>query len=124
MLVVGEAGVGKSRLISAGVGVAEPAEVRVLRGGCLGLSGGLPFLPFLDVVRAVGDLDQGEVVEAALARCPPFVTGELARLMPQLGDGSEPMAPAESDTGGGASGCSRRCDVCSPRWRRSTRSRS
>jgi DNA-binding CsgD family transcriptional regulator len=100
MLVVGEAGVGKSRLIiAAAADVAHRGDVLVFSGWCLATSGALPFLPLLDVLRALGGVDEGRLVKAALAECPPYVTGELLRLMPELGDAPEHSGPVGSDDG-------------------------
>jgi predicted ATPase len=53
LLIGGEAGVGKSRLVSEFAGRAGAAgAARVLRGHCLELSAeGLPFAPFTGVLR-------------------------------------------------------------------------
>jgi len=83
VLVGGEAGIGKSRLVEEfGVGVTRSGGT-VLSGGCLELgASGLPFAPFTAVLRqlvktlgagAVGDLLAGQSGQ------------ELARLLPDLG---------------------------------------
>ena len=52
VLVGGEAGVGKTRLISEFAATEQAAGTRVLTGGCLELSAdGLPFAPFTAVLR-------------------------------------------------------------------------
>ena len=51
MLVMGEAGVGKSRLVASAADAISGADVVVLTGWCLPLSEGLPFLPVIDVLR-------------------------------------------------------------------------
>ena len=99
MLVVGEAGVGKSRLVAAAAADAARAEVVVLSGWCLRLSEGLPFLPVAGVLRELGAVDEGGLVKTALADCPPFVTGEAVRLMPDLPQTEELLGPAGSDDG-------------------------
>ncbi|MFJ5990606.1 AAA family ATPase [Lentzea sp. NPDC092896] len=51
VLVTGEAGIGKSRLVSTAVG-ALPGEPIVLSGGCLELGAdGAPYVPFVAVLR-------------------------------------------------------------------------
>src|SRR4051812_21104029 len=59
VLVGGDAGIGKTRLVEA-----FTADLRwlVLRGGCVELGAdGLPFAPFVAALRAVaGDLDEAE----------------------------------------------------------------
>jgi len=83
LLVVGEAGVGKSRLVGAAADTVC-ADTAVLAGGCLPLSEGRPFLPVIDVLRGMADLDGGQFLKAALADCPEFARTELARLLPEL----------------------------------------
>ena len=92
VIVGGEAGVGKSRLLSEFSARARRAGVRVLTGGCLELAhGGLPFAPFTTVLRElVRDLGT-DGVAALLA---DQGTRELARLLPELGG-----AGGEADVG-------------------------
>jgi DNA-binding CsgD family transcriptional regulator/tetratricopeptide (TPR) repeat protein len=96
LLVVGEAGVGKSRLIAAAAD-ATRMGVAVLVGSCLPLSGGRPFLPVVDVLRGMAEADDEQLLKAALADCPVFVRTDLARLLPELGDASSPAMSAVSD---------------------------
>ena len=52
MLIGGEAGVGKSRLVNEFAERSRQAGARVLAGGCLELGAdGLPFAPFTSVLR-------------------------------------------------------------------------
>jgi predicted ATPase len=51
MLIMGEAGVGKSRLVAAAADAVTEAGAVVLTGWCLPLAGALPFLPVTDVLR-------------------------------------------------------------------------
>jgi len=87
VLIGGEAGVGKSRLISEFTAAERDAGARVLTGGCLALGAdGLPFAPFTavlrDLVREVGPDALGGLLAGHGIR-------ELARLLPELG---EPVA--------------------------------
>lgn len=80
-VVVGEAGVGKSRLVREVVAVARASGVRVLAGGCVELGGeGLPLAPLMDVLRAVAR----STPAAELDRCLGPARRELARLLPEL----------------------------------------
>src|SRR5262245_39697842 len=72
LLVVGEAGVGKSRLVGAATDALR-ADAAVLLGACLPLSEGRPFLPVVDVLRGMASVDGGQLLKAALADCPAFV---------------------------------------------------
>ncbi len=89
VLVGGEAGVGKSRLLAEFATRSRDAGSRVLTGGCLELGAdGLPFAPFTAVLRElVRDLGAAGVADLL----PGGATRELARLLPEFGE----PAPAE-----------------------------
>ena len=96
LLVVGEAGVGKSRLLAAAT-AAVPADVAVLQGGCLPLSERRPFLPVVDVLRSMAEIDGGQLLKSVVADCPTFVRLELARLLPELEDeGAQPATRTDN----------------------------
>ena len=82
VLVGGEAGVGKSRLVREFTARAQAAGARVLAGGCVELgTDGLPFAPFTAVLRElVRDLGADGV-----AGLLPGVTRDFARLLPEFG---------------------------------------
>lgn len=83
ILLGGETGVGKTRLVTEFAGRVAAAQGRALTGGCLELgAAGLPFAPFTAVLRQlVLDLGQ-DSVRAMLAGPVPT---ELGRLLPELG---------------------------------------
>jgi DNA-binding CsgD family transcriptional regulator len=84
VLLGGEAGVGKSRLVSEFGQAATAAGARVLTGGCLELgTDGLPFAPFTAVLR---DLVHELGAEAVAAMVPGRTPRGLARLLPELGE--------------------------------------
>jgi DNA-binding CsgD family transcriptional regulator len=88
ILIGGEAGVGKSRLVSEFSARASAAGARVLTGGCVELgTDGLPFAPFIAVLR---DLVRDLGVDGVAALLPGGVTRDFARLLPEFG-------PADSD---------------------------
>ena len=99
MLVAGEAGVGKSRLVAAAGAVAAQADVTVLTGWCLPMSQGLPLLPVVDLLRGFGELDKGRLLDSVLSDCPAFVRGEVVRLLPELDASGAETRPAEADDG-------------------------
>jgi len=88
LLIGGEAGVGKSRLISEFATRAATSGARVIVGGCLELgASGLPFAPFSAVLRQlVRDLGAPGIHELLSGRA----SRELGRLLPELG---EPAGP-------------------------------
>jgi predicted ATPase len=99
MLIIGEAGVGKSRLVAAAAEAVTRAGVVVLSGWCLPLSDGLPFLPVMEILRALGRVDDGRLVKDALAGCAPFVRAEVARLLPDLDESTSESGSGASDDG-------------------------
>ena len=81
VVVAGEAGIGKSSLVTTFADGVAGSGVRVLSGGCLPLgTGGLPYGPFVEAFRALfRDVDPG-----ALPALLGPSRGELARLMPEV----------------------------------------
>ncbi len=98
MLIGGEAGMGKTRLIGEFTAAARVAGVRVLTGACLELGAdGLPFSPFTAMLRdLVREAGPDEV--AALLSGSGRAARELARLLPELTAGRSPAAPGETVT--------------------------
>ena len=94
VLLGGEAGVGKSRLVGEFGRTAAAAGARVLIGGCLELgTDGLPFAPFTAVLR---DLVHEKGADAVAAMLPGRTTRGLARLLPELGEPDTGGDPAEA----------------------------
>src|SRR6201981_803764 len=94
VLLGGEAGVGKSRLVSDFGRTAASAGARVLTGGCLELgTDGLPFAPFTAVLRDLGH-EMGAAAVASML--PGRTTRGLARLLPELGEPDTGGNPAEA----------------------------
>ena len=81
LLVLGEAGIGKTRLLSA---AETTVEVATLHAPCLPLSTEAPLLPVADALRSAWRVDDGAWMAAALKTCPPFVAPEVARMLPEL----------------------------------------
>ena len=83
VLLGGDAGVGKSRLVDEFTVGVRRAGARVLTGGCMQLGvDGLPFAPFTAVLR---DLVHEMGADGFAALLPGRATRELARLLPELG---------------------------------------
>ncbi len=94
VIVAGEAGVGKSRLVGEFADRSRGAGTRVLTGGCLELGAeSLPFAPFTAVLRElVRDLGA-----AGVAALLPGGSGrELARLLPEFGTAAGPDEAGEA----------------------------
>jgi DNA-binding CsgD family transcriptional regulator len=100
LLVMGDAGVGKTRLVAEGLRRATADGLIMAAGGCLPLAEKLPLLPVADALTELGRLEQGRTLEAALGTTPPYVRIEVARLLPQLGSAGK--EPPVSDGGGRA----------------------
>jgi DNA-binding CsgD family transcriptional regulator len=87
LLVVGDAGMGKTRLVAESMRLAAAGRTVPLWGGCLPLAEKLPLLPIREALDDLRRFEDGSVLEMALGTAPPFVRGEMGRLLPQLGDG-------------------------------------
>jgi DNA-binding CsgD family transcriptional regulator len=96
ILVVGDAGVGKTRLV--GEGVTQAARMVCLRGECLPLAGALPLLPVAAALGELARLDGGGLLEGSLNATPEYVRAEVGRLLPGLGPGGGP-GPDGQDEG-------------------------
>jgi DNA-binding SARP family transcriptional activator len=88
--IVGEAGVGKSRLAAELVKSANDHEVRVVIGRCYESEQGLPLGPWIDALRAAGVVPD----DPALSSLEPGWRAELARLFPEV---RAPGLPPASD---------------------------
>src|SRR5580693_8873979 len=94
VLLGGEAGVGKSRLVGEFGQAASAAGARVLTGGCLELgTDGLPFAPFTTVLRGLVHEMGADAVASML---PGRTTRGLARLLPELGEPDTSGEPGEA----------------------------
>jgi DNA-binding CsgD family transcriptional regulator len=90
VLVVGDAGIGKTRLAGEGMARAAAAGMVLVRGECLPLAEALPLLPVAAALGELARLDGGGLVAAALDAAPGYVGAEIGRLVPGLGTGSGP----------------------------------
>jgi DNA-binding CsgD family transcriptional regulator len=92
VLVVGDAGIGKTRFVAESLRRSPRHGMLAVGGGCLPLVEKLPLLPVADALTELSQLDGGAPFEAALAAAPPYVRPELARLMPRLTAGEPAVA--------------------------------
>ncbi|MFJ5732789.1 helix-turn-helix transcriptional regulator [Streptomyces paradoxus] len=82
VLIGGEAGVGKTRLVEEFAAAARGRGAVVALGGCVEIGAdGLPFAPFSTALRALRHELPGELAAAAAGQ-----EEELARLLPELGE--------------------------------------
>jgi DNA-binding CsgD family transcriptional regulator/tetratricopeptide (TPR) repeat protein len=96
LLVRGEAGIGKSRLVREAIERARAGGSAVLHGACLDLGGdGLPYLPFVEALRGLARETPGGQMRELLG---PALT-DLQVLLPELA-ALEPTA--EPATGAGS----------------------
>ena len=90
-VIGGEAGVGKTRLLTEMRHRAEARGARVLLGGCVSMgSEGLPFAPYTEIIRTLVAHDGAAAVAGLAGRSAP----DLARLVPAL-DSGEPTPDRE-----------------------------
>jgi DNA-binding CsgD family transcriptional regulator len=92
VLIGGEAGIGKTRLVTEFAAGAAASGARLLAGGCLDLGAeGLPFAPFAAMLRElVRDLG----ADGVAALLPAHATHEFARLLPEFGEAGAEADPA------------------------------
>ncbi|MFE7902874.1 AAA family ATPase [Streptomyces sp. NPDC057424] len=82
LLIGGEAGVGKTRLVEEFAAAARRRGAVIALGGCVEIGAdGLPFAPFSTALRALRRELPGELAAAAAGQ-----EEELARLLPELGE--------------------------------------
>jgi DNA-binding CsgD family transcriptional regulator/tetratricopeptide (TPR) repeat protein len=90
VLVRGEAGIGKSRLVREAIARARGRGSAVLHGACLDLGGeGLPYLPLVEALRWLARETPPDHLRALIGPALP----DLATLVPEL-LASEPQAEA------------------------------
>src|SRR5215472_19050559 len=96
VLISGEAGIGKSRLVAETISHARSSEVQaesqaalILEGRCFEPDRALPYAPFLDVLRSF--LAMQSPNEAAELLGPN--AAELVKLLPEFADHVPPFAP-------------------------------
>src|SRR5580693_8735889 len=87
VLVVGDAGAGKTRFVTEAMDRAAAAGMVVVRGECLPLAGTLPLFPVADALGELGQLERGGLLAAALDAAPGYVREEVGRLLPGMDPG-------------------------------------
>jgi tetratricopeptide (TPR) repeat protein len=92
LLVAGEAGIGKTKLVDT---ARATTDVFVASGNCLPLSTQVALLPITDALRAVYEPDTGRRLKEALVDCPTYVPMALQRLLPELDAIEADAAPVD-----------------------------
>ncbi|HEY6687705.1 MAG TPA: AAA family ATPase [Propionibacteriaceae bacterium] len=80
-LVVGEPGVGKSRLVAEIGNEAQARGMRVLTGHCVEMSGAAPYLPYVEMIEQAISNPRSPL---ALRQALGDVAAEIARIAPAL----------------------------------------
>jgi hypothetical protein len=99
MLVVGDAGVGKTRFAGEAMARAAAAGMVMVRGECLPLAETLSLLPVAGALSELARVDDGELVAAALNLVPGYVREEVGRLLPGLDPADGPGPAGVRDDG-------------------------
>ncbi len=94
--VIGEAGVGKSRLISEFVNGVRDRSI-LLRGRCLSYGEGITFWPLVEAVRGAADIEPDDPPEVGLQKLAALTDDHrvVARVASAVGLTSEQFAVAE-----------------------------
>jgi DNA-binding CsgD family transcriptional regulator/tetratricopeptide (TPR) repeat protein len=87
VLVVGDAGVGKTWFAGEGMRLAANGGLISVWGRCLPLADKLSLMPVAEALGELAALDGGRLLESGLSMAPRYVRFEVSRLMPQLGPG-------------------------------------
>jgi DNA-binding CsgD family transcriptional regulator len=92
ILIGGDAGIGKSRLVAEVSARAIDAGMLILEGGCvsLGDGGGLPFAPIVEALRRLPTILASDEADGlgTIDELRSPATAELGRLIPELGSGA------------------------------------
>ncbi len=80
LLLAGEAGIGKSRLVAEAKALAAPRGFAVLQGNCFEPDRALPYAPWLDLLRAFCAACPADELRRALGASDP----DLVKLLPEL----------------------------------------
>ncbi len=95
VLLSGEAGIGKTRLLDEFLARAQSAGCRTLSGACLDIAAGdLPFLPFRRMLRTL----RAEIGDDGLQELLGASAPDIALLLPSAVEGAHPVANAAGDS--------------------------
>jgi predicted ATPase len=101
LLVAGEAGVGKSRLVAEARERAARNGMAVLVGHCFESHQNLPYAPLIDLLRGAGSRERARGSSERLAEAIGPAARDLARILPELAPrasgGAAPPEPEQSE---------------------------
>jgi class 3 adenylate cyclase/tetratricopeptide (TPR) repeat protein len=94
--IIGDAGVGKSRLVREFV-ASLPSDTLTLAGRCLPYGQGITFWPFVEIVRRAADIDEDDAPERARAKVLGLIGDEAVadRIAAATGLSAEPFPLTE-----------------------------
>lgn len=84
VLVTGEVGIGKTRLVGQAAQAARERDAFVVEGSCLPLDVRLPLLPVIEILRSLDKALGRPAFAEILAELPRYTVDELARLVPEV----------------------------------------
>jgi class 3 adenylate cyclase/tetratricopeptide (TPR) repeat protein len=87
--IVGEAGVGKSRILLEARGMLPTGEYTYLEGRCLHYGGSMAYLPFLDVLRVYFNIEEGDrefIIKKKMSQKVSQLDEKLKDILPPLQD--------------------------------------
>jgi DNA-binding SARP family transcriptional activator len=91
--ILGEPGIGKTRLVHELVGIAASVGSRVFLGQCHETERTTPFRPWIEILRASGLVTDS----SSIAHMAPVWRAELARLFPELASEAASTVATEQD---------------------------
>jgi DNA-binding CsgD family transcriptional regulator/tetratricopeptide (TPR) repeat protein len=86
VVLAGEAGIGKSRLVRAATDEARATGMLVLQGACFEADRALPYAPLVDLVRTLAATTSPAVAAHCFARAAPELVAAAPELAPLFGD--------------------------------------
>jgi DNA-binding CsgD family transcriptional regulator/type II secretory pathway predicted ATPase ExeA len=84
VLVTGDGGIGKTRLVTHAAQAARDGGAVVVEASCLPLEVRLPLLPVIEILRSLDEVVGGPAFAEILAGLPSYAMDELARLVPEV----------------------------------------